>query len=883
MDSDLSDSNIQLRILSELSKIISLSSFEELLSVVTVTVPRLINATDCWIYLRPESMPDFPDELLDDNLQVVKSEEITSDYVVLVSIARPDSKFLVGKAFYPAGVGLTGWVFTHGIPLRLDDATNRAELEAIDPNLRWTDRYHGSEHHYSSHEKKPVLIVPLISPRGTIGVVTFPATIDHKPFTQSAQDAAIIVAQIIASTLDKTIVIRDQQEHIRQLVNIASKRDPEEVFRLVTKRLETMVGSRNCHLFLGENGGSIVRLVAESGHSIDPSIARTYRRGEDLIGWIFKTGKPLLISDVQDFARPTHLSDGLLEQISDNTVIDEEDRTLQCTRPCNEIKSVNPIPFMAVPVKAEDGDVLGVLCVGCANEMAGREMKSFSREALHLAESFAGIIAVALANNAERQLGDLLIELSYHSGLAKLYQLAIERVPLLLVGTGCSIFISERSNGHDLHLVKSSREGLASGSEVTELTYAIGEGKTGTCALTRATLVVNHYGTGKAAELAMDSEMRRVTDQHHNDLIDDLLDEQGTRVGLVQLRRGRLTSARAQTEFHRLATRLTVQLKSGLPSPKAKIMLALGSRPSWSFVAVPIKSESDDLFGVVTVGRPVPKSPFSNVDVTLLESIANRLGAVLQNLQLQEQRILLLVGLAHEINTPLQAVIADTENLMLELPLDSELLDLAKHSLDQVLQLHLQTETFMTVLSEQKPPERLFTMHSIFRPLKEAIEMFKGEAEAKGCNILDPIPDPSDDQFPVIEMSLFDLTIAFKNLIHNAVKYSFQPLRGQKGSRFVRIRGHWVDKAHRYYSVRIQNLGVGIPQEEIDSGLIFRPFTRGAKASDRRRTGAGLGLAHVRQIVEDLHHGKVEVTSRLLSGEAYLTTFTVILPVHQFD
>jgi signal transduction histidine kinase len=130
-------------------------------------------------------------------------------------------------------------------------------------------------------------------------------------------------------------------------------------------------------------------------------------------------------------------------------------------------------------------------------------------------------------------------------------------------------------------------------------------------------------------------------------------------------------------------------------------------------------------------------------------------------------------------------------------------------------------------------------------------------------------------------MSLFDLTLAFKNLVHNAVKYSFRPPRQWEGNRYIRVIGRWADEQQQLYSVSVENYGVGIPQCEIDSGAIFLPHYRGAKASDRGRTGAGLGLAHARQIVEDLHHGAIQVTSKLVTGEAYLTTFTVILPVKQ--
>jgi signal transduction histidine kinase len=321
-----------------------------------------------------------------------------------------------------------------------------------------------------------------------------------------------------------------------------------------------------------------------------------------------------------------------------------------------------------------------------------------------------------------------------------------------------------------------------------------------------------------------------------------------------------------------------VRPNAGLPSPKASSHAQLGSRPSWSFVAVPIKSEANDLYGVITIGRPVEQSPFSASDVALLESIAGRLAAVLHNVKLREQQTRMLLTLAHEINTPLQGILADAENMMCEAAPESEIKSLASHTLNQVQNLHLLTETIMAVLAEQTPA-RSFSMHSLYRPLKEACEMFSSEAALKGCDILEPKPIGS--RFPEIEMSLFDLTLAFKNLIHNAIKYSFNPPRAYEGNRYIRILGHWAEEQQQAYSISIENYGVGIPQAEIDGRAIFAPYYRGVKASDRCRTGAGLGLAHVRQVIEDLHHGTISVTSKPLFGEAYLTTFVVTLPVRQ--
>jgi two-component system, OmpR family, sensor kinase len=100
------------------------------------------------------------------------------------------------------------------------------------------------------------------------------------------------------------------------------------------------------------------------------------------------------------------------------------------------------------------------------------------------------------------------------------------------------------------------------------------------------------------------------------------------------------------------------------------------------------------------------------------------------------------------------------------------------------------------------------------------------------------------------------------NLVGNAIKFTE---RG--GSVDVRVEAVPDDGAR----IEVSDTGVGIEPAELPR--IFERFYRGSRANEARGSGSGLGLAIVRSIV-DMHHGSVEVVSRLGSG----TTFTVILP-----
>ena len=102
------------------------------------------------------------------------------------------------------------------------------------------------------------------------------------------------------------------------------------------------------------------------------------------------------------------------------------------------------------------------------------------------------------------------------------------------------------------------------------------------------------------------------------------------------------------------------------------------------------------------------------------------------------------------------------------------------------------------------------------------------------------------------------------NLVGNAIKFT-EP----GGSVDVRVAA--APAADGGARIEVADSGVGIEPAEMPR--IFERFYRGSRANEARGSGSGLGLAIVRSIV-DMHHGTVEVVSRLGAG----TTFTVSLP-----
>lgn len=104
----------------------------------------------------------------------------------------------------------------------------------------------------------------------------------------------------------------------------------------------------------------------------------------------------------------------------------------------------------------------------------------------------------------------------------------------------------------------------------------------------------------------------------------------------------------------------------------------------------------------------------------------------------------------------------------------------------------------------------------------------------------------------------------FANLLRNAIIYS--PAGGPISVTIT----HVCDDAGRWEVISVADRGVGIAATDLP--LVFERFYRGANVAGRIH-GTGLGLASVRQIVEQ-HAGRIEVSSVEGAG----STFTVRLP-----
>ena len=139
-----------------------------------------------------------------------------------------------------------------------------------------------------------------------------------------------------------------------------------------------------------------------------------------------------------------------------------------------------------------------------------------------------------------------------------------------------------------------------------------------------------------------------------------------------------------------------------------------------------------------------------------------------------------------------------------------------------------------------------------------SIRRFKEIAAIKKVKLIGELPDEQGLHFP---LDAEKLSIAFDNLIDNAVKYT--PANGT-------VIVH-ADPTPAGVEVTVQDTGIGIPKDQLPH--LFTKFFRAGNAKVFKTSGSGLGLYVVKNIIEN-HGGTLHVQSKEGSG----TTFFIDLP-----
>ncbi len=273
--------------------------------------------------------------------------------------------------------------------------------------------------------------------------------------------------------------------------------------------------------------------------------------------------------------------------------------------------------------------------------------------------------------------------------------------------------------------------------------------------------------------------------------------------------------------------------------------LDLGEKTYWSYAA---RMTREDAGGNSTGGDNA--GGVAGIIVAVRDITEHR--------SLEKSKTDFVSDVSHELRTPLatiQSAIGLLERASERLdPLEHRALELADQELKRISGMVEELLTLAQLDAWQYQLE--VGPADLSRVMRTAISSMQSKAERFGVAIY--FDDAAEHLCACDVQKLYQV---FINLLDNAVKYS------EAGDR-VDVE---IDEDALAYTVRVQDTGSGIPEEDI--AQLFDRFYRVDKHRSRATGGSGLGLAISKQIVE-MHGGHISVESEVGKG----STFEIRLP-----
>ncbi|MBA3270442.1 MAG: response regulator, partial [Acidobacteria bacterium] len=312
-----------------------------------------------------------------------------------------------------------------------------------------------------------------------------------------------------------------------------------------------------------------------------------------------------------------------------------------------------------------------------------------------------------------------------------------------------------------------------------------------------------------------------------------------------------------------------------------------GHLPVRSYLAVPVRSRSDEVIGGLFFGH-ADTAVFTERTERLIVGVAAQAGIAIDNARLYEaaqksaeERTLLLQSeraarteaerlgemkdaflatLSHELRTPLNAILG--WSLILKTgPREGAPFLKALDTIERNARVQTQLIEDLLDMSRITSGKLRLDIEPVHPAsvIEAAIETVRPAADAKGIRmqtLLDPGAGP-------ISADPGRLQQVAWNLLSNAIKFT------PKGGRVQVV----LERVNSHIEIIVADTGVGIKPEF--QPYLFERFRQADASSTRKFGGLGLGLSIVKRLVE-LHGGTIDLKS---PGDGLGTTATVRLPL----
>ena len=204
-----------------------------------------------------------------------------------------------------------------------------------------------------------------------------------------------------------------------------------------------------------------------------------------------------------------------------------------------------------------------------------------------------------------------------------------------------------------------------------------------------------------------------------------------------------------------------------------------------------------------------------------------------------EARDRLLLDVSHELRSPLTRIKVALELLPESAERDKISADLAE------------METMITEILES---ERLKNGHGKLTTTDVDLVEVLSKLAAEYQNVTPGVVIKEQPERAHLRLDVDRIKILFKNIIDNAVKYSFPE------SKPIEIT---IAHTKNNTTVSVKDDGGGIPQEDLP--YIFEPFYRVDRSRAKEKEGYGLGLSLCKKIME-AHGGTIEIVNNRPRG-----------------
>lgn len=197
---------------------------------------------------------------------------------------------------------------------------------------------------------------------------------------------------------------------------------------------------------------------------------------------------------------------------------------------------------------------------------------------------------------------------------------------------------------------------------------------------------------------------------------------------------------------------------------------------------------------------------------------------------------------SHELRTPLTVMIGESDYLLSHNRKKEEYINHITGFVNDLKTLNLLLNSLLELAQITRDKSILLSNVRIDEIVYNAIHQVK--TKYKGRKILPKIQYPEKDNELLINGNSGLLTIAFKNLIDNACKFSNDDVTVE----FL--------IQYKFIKIDISDNGIGIPSNELET--IYLPFKRASNV--KFKGGFGVGLSLVKKIIE-LHDATLKVNS----------------------